>query len=98
VEGVASDRHRGRTRPSRVTSAATYLVEEEDVSDVDRGKDFLGRYPLHQLPDLHCELDGEVLEHVGASALGPAREARPDVLDALVDETAAAAAAHEVEI
>ena len=39
-----------------------------------------------------------LLTTAARDALGPAREARPDLLDALVDETVAAAAAHEVEI
>ena len=39
-----------------------------------------------------------LLTTAARDALGPAREARPDLLDALVDETAAAAAAHEVRL
>ena len=39
-----------------------------------------------------------LLTTAARDALGPAREARPDLLDALVDETAAAAAADEVAI
>jgi 2-dehydropantoate 2-reductase len=39
-----------------------------------------------------------LLTTAARDALGPAREARPDLLDALVDETAAAAEAHGVEI
>jgi 2-dehydropantoate 2-reductase len=39
-----------------------------------------------------------LLTTAARDALGPAREARPDLLDALVDETTAAAAAHEVQI
>ena len=33
-------------------------LEEQDVSDVDSGKAFLGCDPLHQLGDLQGELDG----------------------------------------
>ena len=39
-------------------------VEEQDISDVDRGKAFLGCYPLHQRGDLQSELDREGLEAV----------------------------------
>jgi 2-dehydropantoate 2-reductase len=39
-----------------------------------------------------------LLTTAARDAFGSAREARPDLLDALVDETAAAAAAHEVDI
>jgi 2-dehydropantoate 2-reductase len=39
-----------------------------------------------------------LLTTAARDALGPAREARPDLLDALVSETAAAAAVHEVQV
>jgi 2-dehydropantoate 2-reductase len=39
-----------------------------------------------------------LLTTAARDALGPARDARPDLLDALVSETAAAAAAHEVQV
>jgi hypothetical protein len=45
-------------------------VEEQDISDVDRGKAFLGCYPLHQRGDLQSELDRKGLESVGATNRG----------------------------
>ena len=40
-------------------------LEEQDVSDVDSGKAFLGCDPLHQLGDLQGELDGKCSRFYG---------------------------------
>ena len=57
--------------PGRVGSARRgSFVEKQKVSEVDSGKAFLGRCPLQQVGQLHCEVGRQFREPIGAPDRG----------------------------